>query len=126
MKTIAKSSFLIALVLALLTPGCKKAEKPPAVDASQLLQQAFEGAEPALKETIASAAANLKAQKFAEVTKALEPVASNPRLTEPQAQALMTTILQMNEAAADNPKLDTPEMYAIRAKMFMELRRGAR
>jgi len=125
MKVIAKSLLVIALGLTLFAPGCKKSEQP-AADSSQMLQQAFETAEPALKEGIASLVTNLKAQKFAEVTKALEPIVSNPRLTDPQKQAISTTILQINEAAANNPKLDTPEMYAIRANMFNVLRRGGR
>jgi hypothetical protein len=125
MKTIAKSSFVLALALALLTPGCKKAE-PPATDASQMLQQAFETAEPAVKESIASVVTNLKAKNYTEVAKALDQIVSKRQVTEEQKQAIMTAVLQIGEAIATDPKINTPELSALRAKIFETLRRSSR
>lgn len=125
MKTIAKSSFVLALLLALLTPGCKKAE-PPAVDASQMLQQSFEAAEPAVKESIASVVTNLKAKNYVEVTKSLDQIVSKRQVTEEQKQAIMTTLLQIGEAMAADPKINTPELSAMRSKIFETLRRSSR
>ncbi len=123
MKTIMKLPFIIALAFILVSPGCKKSE-PPVADASPVLQQAFETAAPDLKEGIAAVATNMKAQKFAEAVTALEPIVAKPQLTEPQKQAILAAILQINEAIANNPKLDAPGMSARRAKIFEILRRG--
>jgi hypothetical protein len=123
MKTIAKSSFILALVLAFLAPGCKKSE-PAAPDTALKLDQAFETAETALKDSVTAVTASLRAKNFAEATKALEPIVSNPKLTEPQKAAIMSVILQINEAVANDPKLDSSELSDLRRRMFMSLRGG--
>jgi len=123
MKTIARISFVVALLLALFSSGCKKAEAP-AADSAQLLQQAFEAAPAPLKQSVETVVTNLKAKNYTEATKALEPVALAPNLTEPQQVAVLTTIQEIAAAAANDPKHDSPEMAALRAKMFMTLRRG--
>jgi len=125
MKTITNASFVVAFALALFSSGCGKSA-PPVPDTSPALQQAFESAAPALKERIASVATDLKAQKFIEVTKALDEIVAGGKLTEAQEQAISSTILEINEAAANNPKLDTPEMYQLRSQMFQRLRRSGR
>jgi hypothetical protein len=125
MKTITHSLFIITLALALLSPGCKKADAPTA-DAGPMLQQAFESAGPGLKKSTETVVTNLKAKNYTEATKALEPIAFSPSLTEPQKQAVMTAIRQISDAVTADPKLDAPEMSALRARMFSALRRGSR
>ena len=90
------------------------------------LQQAFETAAPALKQGAETAASHLQAKNYAEATKALEPLAMNPSLTEPQKQAILIAIRQIGDAIANDPKLNTPEMAALRSKIFSALQRGAR
>jgi len=123
MKIIAKLSFALALALTLLTPGCKK-EEAPTTDASALLEQAFEAEAPAVKETITAVVANLKAKNFAEVTEALDQMVSKRKVTEAQKQAILTALLQINEAVGTDPKLNTPEQSAMRSRIFVTLRRS--
>ena len=47
-------------------------------------------------------------------------------LTEPQKQAVGVALKQINDAIAADPKLDTKEMYEMRAKMFKALHSGPR
>lgn len=124
MKTILRASLLCMFTFSLLTSGCGKSE-PPVADTTPALQQAFEAADPALKERVAALAADLKAQKLVEATKTLEQIVSGSKLSEVQQQAISRTILEINEIAANNPQLDTQEMFAARAKLFQSLRRSA-
>ena len=124
MKTCAKSSFLILLALTLVA-GCSKSE-PPVVDTTPTLLQAFETAAPNLKQSAEAVATNLKAKNYTEATKGLEPLVASPQLTDPQKQAILVTIQQISESIAGDPKLDTPEMAALRSRMFSTLRRGSR
>ncbi|MFO1512321.1 MAG: hypothetical protein U1F83_05300 [Verrucomicrobiota bacterium] len=125
MKTFVKLPFVVALAFVFLSPGCKKSE-PPVADTSPALQQAFETAAPDLKASIAAVAASLKDKKFTDAVTALEPIVAKPQLTGPQQQALLAAVLQINEAIANDPKLDAPGMAARRAKLFEALRRGSR
>jgi hypothetical protein len=125
MKLLLHSTLLFLCALSLLTCGCKKSE-PPVADTSPALQQAFESADPALKERVAAVAADVKAKKLVDATKALDQLVSSARLTDAQAQAISNTILEMNEVAANNPEVDSKEMYDLRSKMFQSLRRRGR
>jgi len=125
LTTITRITFTVTLLMALLSSGCKKAEAP-AADSAQLLQQAFESAPAQIKQSVETVVTNLKAKNYTEATKALEPVSLSSNLTEPQQVAVLTTIQEIAAAAANDPKHDSPEMAALRAKMFMSLRRGPR
>jgi hypothetical protein len=116
---------VIAFALLLGCVGCKKAEAP-AADASQLLQQSFATAAPEVKQGIDTVNTNLKAGNYAKVTEALMPIVSRQQLTEEQKRAVSTALLQINQAIAADPKLDSKEMYELRAKMFEAVRKGSR
>ena len=122
MKNTALFSFIAAAALALCAVSCKKSSQ---TDATQPLQQSFQTAEPEVKTAIDTVTTNLKAQNYAEATRALAPVITRP-LTDQQKQAVGVALKQINDAVAANPALDTKEMYEMRAKMFQAVHRGPR
>ena len=116
-------SWLIITALALCPVGCKRTSQ---VDATQPLQQSFQTAEPEVQQAIAKVNTSLKANDYAEATRALAPLVAQRPLTEPQRQAVSVALQQINHAVAANPALDTKEMYQLRAQMFQAMRRGSR
>ena len=83
-------------------------------------------AEPEVKQAIQAATASLKAGSYTEATRALAPIVAGPNLTESQRQALGLALQQVNQAIAQNPALDTKEMYELRLKMFRAVDGGKR
>ena len=123
MKYSLLPSLCVSAVLALVAVSCKKETQ---ADATQPLQQSFETAEPEVKQAIEAANINLRARDYTAATKALAPVVTQRRLTEPQKQAVGVALHQINQAIAADPSLDTKEMYELRAKMFQAVHRGPR
>jgi hypothetical protein len=121
MKRFTTLSFVATAVLTL----CVSCKKGPETDATQPLQQSFQAAEPEVKTAIDTVTTNLKAQNYAEATRALAPVITRP-LTDQQRQAVGVALKQINDAVAANPALDTKEMYEMRAKMFKAVHSGPR
>jgi hypothetical protein len=107
---------LVALVSGLCLCACDS--KPRAVDASKPLQQSFKSAEAPVQQAIAQATACLQKRNYAEATRALMPVVEAGNLTAPQQQAVALTLQQINQAAANDPSLKTPEMFEMRKKLF--------
>ena len=103
--------------------GCQKEAAP---DATQPLQQSFQAAAPEVQRVIAQVNTQLKAGQVAEATRTLAPVVSGRPLTDPQRQAVGVALQQINKAIAANPKLDTKEMYELRARMFNAVHSGPR
>jgi len=103
--------------------GCQKKAAP---DATQPLQQSFQAAAPEVQRVIAQVNTQLKAGQVAEATRTLAPVVSGRPLTDPQRQAVGVALQQINKAIAANPKLDTKEMYELRARMFNAVHSGPR
>jgi hypothetical protein len=128
MKTLEKFNPLLGLGLTLgLAAGlvaCKPKEAQ--VDATQPLQQSFQEAEPAVRQTIAAVNTSLKAGQYQQAGQLLQPVITSRQLTAQQQQAVALTLQQLNQAVAKEPALDTKEMYELRNKMFQTLRKGSR
>jgi hypothetical protein len=82
------------------------------------LQQSFQTAAPEVQQVIAQVNTQLKAGQVAEATRTLAPVVSGRPLSEAQKQAVGVALQQINKSIAANPKLDTKEMYELRARMF--------
>ena len=101
--------------LVLCVAGCQKEAQ---VDATQPLQQSFQTAAPEVQQVIAQVNTQLKAGQVAEATRTLAPMVTGRPLTDPQRQAVGVALQQINKSIAANPKLDTREMYELRAKMF--------
>ena len=123
MKPLTRLSWLIIPALALSLAGCKRTKQ---VDATQPLQQSFQTAAPEVQQTIATVNTSLKANNYAEATRALAPLVTQQSLTDPQRAAVGVALQQINQAVAANPGLDTKEMYELRAQMFQAMRRGSR
>jgi len=115
MKSFTLLSLGIWTALVLGGVGCRKEAAP---DATQPLQQSFQAAEPEMQRVIAQVNTQLKAGQYVEATRTLAPVVSGRTLSEPQKQAIGVALQQINRSIAANPKLDTKEMYELRAKMF--------
>jgi uncharacterized caspase-like protein len=117
---------LLLPVLAAITvgvPGCGRKSAP---DATQPLQQSFQTAAPEVQQLIAQVNTQLKAGQVAEATRTLAPVVSGRPLNDAQRQAVGVALQQINKAVAANPKLDTKEMYELRARMFNAVHSGPR
>jgi hypothetical protein len=110
-------------VILVCAAGCGKKSAP---DATQPLQQSFQTAAPEVQQVIAQVNTQLKAGQVAEATRTLAPVVSDRPLTDPQRQAVGVALQQINKAIAANPKLDTKEMYEMRARMFKAVHSGPR
>lgn len=123
MKPLCRLSWFLAPTLALCLVSCKGERR---VDATQPLQQSFQTAEPEVQQAIARINTSLKADNYAEATRALAPLVTQRPLTEPQREAVGVALQQINQAVAANPALDTKEMYELRAQMFQAMRRGSR
>jgi hypothetical protein len=113
----------VLLVIVAGAPGCGKKAAP---DATQPLRQSFQTAAPEVQQVIAQVNTQLKAGQVAEATRTLAPVVSGRPLTDPQRQAVGVALQQINKAVAANPKLDTKEMYELRARMFKAVHSGPR
>jgi len=114
---------LVSVALIVTVASCNKAAS---TDASKPLQQSFQTADPAAKQAAETAAADLKAGRYAESLRSLAFVADQRNLTEPQKQAIGMTLQQINSEIAKNPALDTKEMYQLRLKMHQAVDGGKR
>jgi hypothetical protein len=122
MKTFTCLSWLVVPALALCLVGCKGERK---VDAAKPLEQSFQSAGPEVQQAIATVNTGLKANNFADATKALVPVTQRP-MTDAQREAVGMALQQINQAIAANPSLDTKEMYQLRKRIFEAVHNGAR
>ena len=104
--------------------GCTKQDAK--ADATQPLQQSFQTAEPKVQQAIQTVTTSLRSKNYAEATRALAPVVTGQRLSEPQRQAVGVALQQINQAIATDPSLDTKEMYELRRKMFEAVHNGPR
>jgi len=106
----------MAVGLILCVSACSK--KQAKVDASQALQQTFKQAEEPVQQAVSSATASLKSGNVTEAARTLSMVSTNRELTQEQRNAMGTALLQVNQAIASDPKLNTREMYLMRQRMF--------
>ena len=119
-----KITFHFALAIVLCCVGCKKSEAT--VDATKPLAESFKAAEPEIKNTIQTVNTRLTEGNYFAAAQAMEPVLTQPNLTEPQKQAIGLALSQMNQAVAANPSLDSKEFYDARARMFQAMRGKSR
>ena len=104
-------------ILAVLS-GCGKKEK---IDATVPLQQSFEKSDPEVKKTVDAVNENLKNKKYAEALKTLTPVVSQTNLSAQQRDAIGAVLQQVTTAAAEDPALNTKEMYQLRLQLVQKL-----
>ena len=118
MKSFQSVSLSLALLLGLTISGCHRREK---IDATKPLEQSFQQSEPEVKQTIQAVNSQLKSGNYRDALQNLTPVVSNRELSQAQKQAIGAALKQVENAAAADPKLNTPEMYQLRLKMVRAL-----
>jgi hypothetical protein len=101
--------------------GCKNQKQ---TDASQPLTQSFQAADPATQQAVQVVTTHLRSGNYTEAARSLAPVLSQPNLTAPQKRAIGLALDQMNKAIAENPALDSKEMYELRQRMFRAVHSG--
>ena len=116
-------SWLMVLASALCLVSCKGERQ---VDATQSLQQSFQSAGPEVQQAIATVNTCLKANNYADATKALVPLVTQRAMTSSQREAVGLALQQINQAIAANPGLDTKEMYQLRDQIFRAVHNGPR
>jgi ABC-type glycerol-3-phosphate transport system substrate-binding protein len=110
MKTDLKQTLrMLAVVLSVLTAaGCgKKSAKP----ATEQLQQSFEKADAAIKQEIVQANTAFQAGDYTRAITVMDRVVATQTIDAAQKQAVDALIIQTRQAAQQNPKLNTPELY---------------
>jgi hypothetical protein len=105
---------LVIGACALCLLGCKKETR---TDASRPLEQSFPASDPETKQALATATTSLKAGKYVEACRALEPLLARGKLTPQQREAVGLMFRQVNQAIAANPSLDSKELYELRVKL---------
>ena len=120
-KAFATTLCLVSLAASLASTGCKKEVQ---VDATQVLTQSFQAAEPEAKLAIERVNAGLQTGNVQEAARALAPVVASGNLSQQQKQAIGVALRQINQAIAANPALDTKELYELRARMFQAVHSG--
>jgi hypothetical protein len=119
LSRVLASSTIATLILG--AAGCKNQKQ---TDASQPLTQSFQDAEPATQQAVKAATTHLHSGNYTEAAKSLAPVLNQPNLTAPQKRAIGLALDQMNKAIAENPALDSKEMYELRQRMFRAVHSG--
>jgi hypothetical protein len=119
-----KIAFNFALAVLLCCAGCNKSGTT--VDATKPLAESFQVAAPEVKHTIQTVNTRLTEGNYFGAAQAMEPVLTQPNLTEAQKHAISLALSQINQAVAANPSLDSKEFYAARARMFQAMRGKSR
>ena len=100
----------VVAVTLLTAVGCGKSDKTPpapemngvAVDIPKLTQ-AFENASPELKSTVTSAGFNIRYGKYEDALMALDKLANDPNVTEPQKKIVNQLIEEAKKLANAAP-----------------------
>ena len=112
-------SYTVA-ALAVCLAACQKS--PEGVDATRLLSQAFDTAQPEVKQNIRATVTGLQSKDYLEALRSLTiAVANSSTLTEEQKHAAGVALQQVNQAVGANPALDSKEMHEQRTKLTAAL-----
>jgi hypothetical protein len=125
----------LSAVVLVLAVGCGSQKQKTVAQTAQILEQTFKTAEPQTQQAVTVATTAIKAAAAAtdvnvqrvNYIQALRPataVASQGRLSPEQIKALHQVYVQVQRAAAENPKLDSQELYNARAALAIQLRRA--
>ena len=99
----------MAVVLVAVTMvGCGKKSARPA---TEQLQQSFEKADAATKQDIVQANTAFQAGDYTRAIAVMDRVVQAQPIDAAQKQAVDALIIQTRQAAHQNPKLNTPELY---------------
>lgn len=117
--TLPKNYFVLSLLLGfLLCQGFAGCSRHSNVNASKDLEDSFQTASPEIKQKIEIVRSDLKAKDFLQACTTLNSIVGKADLDLAQKQAVGKMLSQINDAIAADPKLDSPEMYRLRQKLF--------
>jgi len=111
-----KGWMVAVVIIAVAVVGCgKKSAKP----ATEQLQKTFEKADAVVKQEIVQANTAFQTGDYTRALAVMDRVVQTQPIDAAQKQAVDALILQTRQAAQQNPKLNTPELYkATEALMF--------
>lgn len=121
MKTYLKQiGWIFGLVfVSMALAGCGKKSSRPA---TEQLQKSFEKADAAIKQEIVQANTAFQSGDYTRAITVMDRVvATQPVIDEAQKQALDALIIQARQAAQQNPKLNTPELYKAMADLMLRV-----
>jgi len=120
MKTgLKQSGWILAVVLvAMAVVGCGKRSAKPA---TEQLQQSFEKADAVIKQDIVQANTAFQAGDYTRALTVMDRVVQTQPIDEAQKQAVDALIIQTRQAAQQNPKLNTPELYKATEALMLRL-----
>ena len=110
MKTNSKQiAWAISVVLAGLgLAGCSKNSDKLV---TEQLNQSFEKADATVKQEVVQVNTAFQAGDYTRAISLMDQVVKNQPIDAAQKQAVNTLIIQTRQAAQQNPKLNTPELY---------------
>ena len=113
------AGWMLTVVLVVMgVVGCgRKAAKP----ATEQLQRSFEKADAAIKQEIAHANTAFQAGDYTRALAVMDRVVQTQAIDAAQKQAVDALILQTRQAAQQNPKLNTPELYKATEDLMLRL-----
>jgi alkyl sulfatase BDS1-like metallo-beta-lactamase superfamily hydrolase len=121
MKTNLKQTgrILGLVIVAASVIGCGKKSSRPA---AEQLQKSFEKADAAIKQDIVQANTAFQSGDYTRAITVMDGVvAAHPIIDEAQKEALDALIIQARQAAQQNPKLNTPELYKATADLMLRV-----
>lgn len=110
MKTNTKQiAWVIGMIIAVVgVAGCSKSSDKLV---TEQLNQSFEKADAAVKQEVVQVNTAFQAGDYTRAISLMDQVVKNQTIDAAQKQAVNTLIIQTRQAAQQNPKLNTPELY---------------
>jgi hypothetical protein len=99
-----------ALILAAMTWGCGQKSHSPEVTAENL-QKSFEKSEPSVAQEVREASTAFQGSNYTQAILIMDRVAQARPMDANQKKAIDDLIIQTRQAAQQNPKLDSPQLY---------------
>lgn len=120
METLVKKNggMLTVVLVAVVMIGCGKKSARPA---TEQLQQSFEKADVAIKQDIVRANTAFLAGDYTRALAVMDRVVQSQPIDAVQKQAVDALIIQTRQAAQQNPKLNTPELYKATEDLMLRL-----
>jgi Tfp pilus assembly protein PilF len=89
--------------------------------ATEQLEQSFEKADAAVKQEIDQANTAFQAGDYTRALAVMDRVVQNQPIDAAQKQAVDALIIQTRQAAQQNPKLNTPELYKATETLMLRV-----
>lgn len=109
---------MAVILVGVAAVGCGK---KPAELATEQLQQSFEKAGAVTKQEIAQANTAFQAGDYTRALAIVDRVVQTQPIDAAQKHAVDALIIQTRQAAQQNPKLNTPELYKAAADLMLRV-----